>query len=570
MRRLLSAYLLAAALAWSQTTINGSRMVLGAWDASGAATTKPAKAGTTLPATCAVGEIFYKTDATPGSNLYGCTATNVWTGQGGGGGGDAYLANTQSWAGKNSWTPTANQALTAAGNAILCDGNVVQVTPASDLVLTSAPTIAAGTSGHVCTIVNLSAAYSVTLQDATALAGSGLRLSGSSATIPRRGALTLIYSASVAAWVQFNSHPEVKEFNEFLPRRTSATNLEVNGGRITVGTKTFYVPNDATCALTATVADTAWAYWQNGSSVIGMNDSGSSVACSGWDTATGITTFPAGSVPLWSWSAVSTPGQWDVGGWSDYRALAGGQMFSAGTGVTATPNPTTGIAALAVDTATTPQFTSGTATVSGSCTIGQIYLETDTGIVSVCTATNTWTSMAQSPTAQKIWLQAVTCSGTAATLNWDTIATLAPTVACTAGTTNTGLIRGLASFSNSEISQMQNRIALPSDWTGAIDLKFRWQTSAITGSVVWQAASVCVADGDVNDAAWNAASTVTDAALGTTLWTNDASITGLTATGCAAGELLHLKIFRDPDHASDDLAATADLIGVEVVTRRAQ
>jgi hypothetical protein len=174
-------------------------------------------------------------------------------------------------------------------------------------------------------------------------------------------------------------------------------------------------------------------------------------------------------------------------------------------------------------------------------------------------------------TVQKVWFDAVNCTGTTATLNWDTIATLAPTASCSAGTTNTGLIRGLAAFADgTDVYQMQTPNALPSDWTGAVDLKFKWQTSATSGSVVWQAATVCVADAEVNDAAWNTASTVTDAAKGTTLQTNDASIAGLTTTGCAAGELLHLKIFRDPAHASDDLAAAANLIGVEVTTRRAQ
>jgi hypothetical protein len=175
-------------------------------------------------------------------------------------------------------------------------------------------------------------------------------------------------------------------------------------------------------------------------------------------------------------------------------------------------------------------------------------------------------------TASKMWLQAVTCTGTTASLNWDTIATLAPATACTAGATNTGLIRGLATFSDSEVSQMQTHFALPSDWTGAIDLKLKWQSAAHDPAlhVVWQAATVCVADGEVNDAAWNTASTVSSHAKDTTLQTNDAAIAGLTATGCAAGEMLHLKVFRDPTNAGDDLAAAAELIGVEVTTRRAQ
>lgn len=45
--------------------------------------------GTSLPATCSVGQRYFKTNATAGQNLYGCTATNTWNvlGDGGGSGG---------------------------------------------------------------------------------------------------------------------------------------------------------------------------------------------------------------------------------------------------------------------------------------------------------------------------------------------------------------------------------------------------------------------------------------------------------------------------------------------------
>jgi hypothetical protein len=43
--------------------------------------------GTSLPGTCTVGALFYKSDATAGQNVYGCTSTNTWTQQGGSGGG---------------------------------------------------------------------------------------------------------------------------------------------------------------------------------------------------------------------------------------------------------------------------------------------------------------------------------------------------------------------------------------------------------------------------------------------------------------------------------------------------
>ena len=51
-------------------------------DFSTAASTRTSKTGTLVPAACAIGETFLKTDAPGGKNLYVCTAQNVWTAQG--------------------------------------------------------------------------------------------------------------------------------------------------------------------------------------------------------------------------------------------------------------------------------------------------------------------------------------------------------------------------------------------------------------------------------------------------------------------------------------------------------
>ena len=48
-------------------------------DFSQFAFTKPARSGATLPGSCSVSELFYKTGGLAGANLFGCTATNVWT-----------------------------------------------------------------------------------------------------------------------------------------------------------------------------------------------------------------------------------------------------------------------------------------------------------------------------------------------------------------------------------------------------------------------------------------------------------------------------------------------------------
>ncbi len=41
--------------------------------------TRPVTVGTTLPSTCLVGQLFFNSSVAPGTNLYGCTAANVWT-----------------------------------------------------------------------------------------------------------------------------------------------------------------------------------------------------------------------------------------------------------------------------------------------------------------------------------------------------------------------------------------------------------------------------------------------------------------------------------------------------------
>jgi hypothetical protein len=173
-------------------------------------------------------------------------------------------------------------------------------------------------------------------------------------------------------------------------------------------------------------------------------------------------------------------------------------------------------------------------------------------------------------TVSKFWLDAAACSGTTGSLNWDTLATQAPTATCTAGTTNTSLIRGVADFPDTGIFQMMRQIRLPSDWVGNVDVTLKWRSTATANEVIWQVATVCIADDEVDDAAWNTLQTIEDTTKATTNETNDAALTAITMTGCAANELLHFRVYRDSAHANDDLAATAALMGVELTMRRAQ
>jgi len=91
-RGMAAGLLAAGAALWGQTQVDlrtQSREV----DFSAAPSTKPAKTGTSLPVACGVGEAFFLTTAPGGSNWYLCTATNIWSLQGGGGGSGGMVNN---------------------------------------------------------------------------------------------------------------------------------------------------------------------------------------------------------------------------------------------------------------------------------------------------------------------------------------------------------------------------------------------------------------------------------------------------------------------------------------------
>ncbi len=172
-------------------------------------------------------------------------------------------------------------------------------------------------------------------------------------------------------------------------------------------------------------------------------------------------------------------------------------------------------------------------------------------------------------TVEKRQWQVARCDNVTATSpGWSFETTNPAAPACVTGT---NIQKGVLDFADgASILSAQTYMNLPSDFTGNIDAKFVWFTSATTGSVVWQLATICVANGETGDPAFNTASTVTDTAQGTANQYNDASITSVTITGCAAGETMYLRLFRDPAHGSDTLAATARLAGFELTYRRAQ
>jgi hypothetical protein len=170
-------------------------------------------------------------------------------------------------------------------------------------------------------------------------------------------------------------------------------------------------------------------------------------------------------------------------------------------------------------------------------------------------------------TVEKRWIPAAICNNaTPAAHGWSFPTSNPGVPACLTGS-NTQI--GLMDFADASDLSAQFTLMLPADFTSTVGVTFKWLTAATSGDVVWQIATICVADAETSDPAFYTASTVTDTAKGTTLQQNDATIASVTITGCAAGELMNVKVQRNAAHASDSLAATARLVGLELTFRRA-
>ncbi len=150
------------------------------------------------------------------------------------------------------------------------------------------------------------------------------------------------------------------------------------------------------------------------------------------------------------------------------------------------------------------------------------------------------------------------CQAGTASLGMNTFTALAPTAVCITGSNVT---RGAAQFPDSDGEfHLAMEVSLVPGWTGAADFAGFWRTAATSGDVVLQIQWTCTADAEVLSDTWSTAATTTDTAKGTTLQLNAWSITGVSLTGCAADELIALRLMRQRTHASDTLSGTFDLL----------
>jgi hypothetical protein len=209
---------------------------------------------------------------------------------------------------------------------------------------------------------------------------------------------------------------------------------------------------------------------------------------------------------------------------------------------------------------TTMTFPSGSgAVVTADSTTTKTNLTLDTeGTGNVFTSTH------------KTWFAAAGCNNATAASFWDLGTSLAPTPTCKNSSSGNAQNASLDFPDSDGMYFGQTQMMLPEDFTGTVDAKIKWMAAATSGDVIWNVSTICVADGETDAPAFNTVSTVTDTAKGTTLQLNDAAITSVVITGCASGELMHIKISRDRTTSGDTITGVVSFLGLQITTRRGQ
>ncbi|PWT99273.1 MAG: hypothetical protein C5B51_27620 [Terriglobia bacterium] len=381
-------------------------------DFSGAASTKPSKTGTTLPPTCSVGEMFFKTDAQPGQNQYACTAMNVWTALAGGvttvfgragsiaaAGGDytaAQVTNAVDRTASNTYLAGARQTFAPGTNSSglrLTPGALPSAPQAGDLAIdandSNHPKMFDGSTWvGMATVPN----YSTTFTSATAVTVPGTTHKLGTANLvaevydnrtpawhvepdyilidPATYNVTVYFTAPQSGRVVLSAAGGggagggagmASQLGDYGVSRYSDTVLVLGGNcspstpcNVRIGGTVYSMTGSSQVNL-AGGTGTAYIYLDfSGNLNVGHN---LTLSCSGGCTAiSGITAFPVNSIPLFTWSATSNT--WDSAG-VDRRAFLSAKALIAGSGiVTVETGPQT---LIAVDSATIPSYLSSSA-----------------------------------------------------------------------------------------------------------------------------------------------------------------------------------------------------------------
>jgi len=321
-------------------------------DFSGAASTIPARSGSSVPATCKLGEMFFNTSNAPGQNLYLCAPANTWTVLAGGGGS---TVGTVLSASTGQFAYYASNGSTVSGHTLVA-GDIPPLNYQPLLAFTGTGTKTASSTGTFT--ANDCAKWDANGNIIDAGAPCGTSGGGSSTFSSLTGgtntAATMLVGsgASLAATGTGTIAATSVPASGVTGLAPSATSDTTNASNITSGTlSASRLP--ATAVTTASATGTA-------SKFVSATAAGSANNCAKWDSNGNVA--DAG-VPCNNGNFASLGG-----GTNTTAALiigSGASLSATGTGsIAATSVPASGVTGLAAsattDTTNASNITSGT------------------------------------------------------------------------------------------------------------------------------------------------------------------------------------------------------------------
>ena len=166
---------------------------------SNATATLPMQVGTVLPAVCATGQMFFKSNAASGSNLFGCVATNTWaleaSGSGGGGGG------TTSASGLTDLAATRTSATTLTIGPQCSPAAPCNVRFGNQTFAVQAPGVVNISAGTGLAFIYIASSGALTVgHNVTASCSSGCAAQAGVAAFPADAVPLFTWSATSGAW----------------------------------------------------------------------------------------------------------------------------------------------------------------------------------------------------------------------------------------------------------------------------------------------------------------------------------------------------------------------------------
>jgi hypothetical protein len=206
-------------------------------------------------------------------------------------------------------------------------------------------------------------------------------------------ALTIQTIFVCAASIAAAQIPFTSQLADFAPVRTSPTVLTF-GAVCSTSTPCNVRFNQQTYSFTAggvvvlnrsSPKGQAFAYvTPDGKLTIGSNLSISS--CTGCSAVPGVANFPQNTIPLWTWTAASVAGVWDLNGGVDLRGFQSAKVIIQGPGIQVAESAAS--TTIAVDTAALQLFVQSTpSSSSAACAPGAIWSDATYIYVSVTSGT---------------------------------------------------------------------------------------------------------------------------------------------------------------------------------------